>query len=166
VEIILAADGEIRFRVRRVERNAQLVQIGLDQGAAVFLVEHGAVGIEQDVTATVFQITHHTRQIFDQHRLADAVQYGALQLRDLIDDRREQFPAHIGRRLELGVSARACGAKKIAAVGGFKIKTNRIVFGNFTVRFDAFEIAPGIDRTAGLRSLSACRHTWHYRFVP
>ena len=35
-----------------------------------------------------------------QHRLADAVQHHAGDVGHLIDDAREQLPAHVGRRLE------------------------------------------------------------------
>ena len=73
VEIILAADGAIGFGVGGVERDAQFVEPGLDQRAAVLFVEHGAVGVEQHVGAAILQIAHHARQVLDQHRLADAV---------------------------------------------------------------------------------------------
>src|SRR6202034_2441216 len=107
MEIVLAANGEIRLRVGRVAGDAQLVQFGGDQGTAVFLVEHRAVGVEQNIGAAIFQIAHHARQMLDQHGLADAVQHGALQVRYLIDNRGKQLPAHIGRRLELLIGARA-----------------------------------------------------------
>ena len=79
------------------------------------------------------------------------MQHGPLQLRNLIDDRREQLPAHVGRRLELRISARARGAEQIAAVGGFQIETNRVVLGDFAIGFDVFEITPRIDDAIGFR---------------
>ena len=77
IEVVLAANGEIGLRIRRVERDAQLVQLGGDQRAAVFLIEHRAVGVEQNIGAAILQITHHARQMLHQHRLADAMQHGA-----------------------------------------------------------------------------------------
>src|SRR5215468_1117871 len=78
IEIILTANGAIGLRIGGVERDAQLVQTGRDQGAAVLLVKHRAVGIEQHKGAAILQITHHARQVLDQHRLTDAVQHRAL----------------------------------------------------------------------------------------
>ena len=70
----------------------------------------------------------------------------ALQVRNLIDDRDEQLPAHVGGGLELGVGARAGRAQEIAAVCGLEIDADRraarIVA---ALLFDAFEVAPGID---------------------
>ena len=109
IKVVLAANDAIRFRVGGVERHAQLVQAGGDQRAPVLFIEHRAIGVEQDISAAILQIAHHARQIFDQHGLADAVQNGALQMRDLLDNRGEQIPAHIGWRLELLVGARAGG---------------------------------------------------------
>ena len=146
IEVVLAANGEIGFRIRRVEGYAQLVEPRGDQRAAVFLIEHRAVGIEQNIGAAILQVPHHARQMLDQHRLADAMQHGALQLRNLIDDRGEQFPAHVGGRLELLIGARASRAQEIAAVGRLQIKADRLVLGDFAVRRHAFEIALGIDR--------------------
>src|SRR5262245_52421164 len=45
-EIILAANSQKGLRIRRVERDAKLVESGLDQCAAVPLVENGAVGVK------------------------------------------------------------------------------------------------------------------------
>ena len=43
----------------------------------------------------------------------------------LVDDLREQLPAHVGRRLELLVGARAGRAQQIAAVGRLEIEADR-----------------------------------------
>ena len=69
-----------------VAPRAQLVQLGGNQRAAVFLVEHGAVGVEKNIGAAIFQIAHHPRQVLHQHRLTDAVQNRPMQIRNLIDD--------------------------------------------------------------------------------
>ena len=158
VEIILAANGAIGLRGCGVERHAQLVEVGLDQRAAVTLVEHGAVGIEQHIGAAILEVAHHARQIFHQHGFADAVQYRAMQARNLIDDRGEQLPAHVGRRLELRVGARAGRAQKIAAVGRFQIKADRLMLGHVAAGIDALEVALGID------SPLCCRRC-HYVFA-
>ena len=62
--------------------------------------------------------------------------------RNLIDDRGEQLPAHVGRRLELLIGARTGGAEQIAAVGGLQIEADRLVLRHIAVGPDAFEIAP------------------------
>src|SRR5262249_54950459 len=71
----------------------------------------------------------------------------ALQVWNLIDDRDEQLPAHVGGRLELGVGARAGGAQEIAAIGGLEIDANRLSCGVIAAPLadDALEIALRID---------------------
>ena len=125
VEEIGAADGEEGFRIGGVERHPQLIEAGVDQRTAVPVVEHGAVGIEQNVGAAILQVAHHLRQVLHQHRLADAMHHRAFEMRDLVDDRGEQRPAHVGRRLELGIGARTGRAQEIAAVGGLEIDADR-----------------------------------------
>ncbi len=150
VEEIGAADGEERFRVGGVERDPQLIEAGVDQSAAVLVVEHGAVGVEQHVGAAILQIAHHLRQVLHQHRLADAVQHRAFELRDLVDDGREQRPAHVRRRLELGIGARAGRAQEIAAVGRLEIDADRQPFRLLAAPgIDALEIAPRVDSLPG-----------------
>ena len=124
-EVILAADRQKGLGIRRVERDAKLVQTRRDQRPAVLLVEQRAVGVEQDVSAALLEISHHLREVLHQHRLADAVQHRALQLGNLVDDRREQRPAHIGRRLERFIGARACRAQQIAAICRLQIDADR-----------------------------------------
>ncbi len=151
-EVILAAYRQIGLRIGRIERDPKLVEPGIDQGAAVLLVEHGAVGIEQHVGAALLEIAHHAREALDQHRLADAVQDRALEVGNLIDDRGEQLPAHVGGRLELLVGARARRAQQVAAVGRLQIDTDRKPFRAIGARLaDALEIAAGIDFRRGQR---------------
>ena len=94
--------------------------------AALLGGEHGAVGVEQHVGAAVLQVADHARQVLHQHRLADAVQDHARDVGHLVDDAREQLPAHVGLRLEVRVGARAGGAQQVAAVGGLQVEADRI----------------------------------------
>ena len=66
-----------------------------------------------------------SRQVLHQHRLADAVQHDAGDVRNLIDDAGEQLPAHIGRRLQFLERARAGLAQQVAAVGDLQIEADR-----------------------------------------
>ena len=64
--------------------------------------------------------------------------------------RGEQLPAHVGRRLELGIGARAGRAQEIAAVGGLEIDADRQPLRLLAAPgIDALEIAPRIDRLPG-----------------
>src|SRR5712691_10071822 len=77
---------------------------------------------------------------------ANAVQNRALEIGDLIDDQGEQLPAHVGRRLELLVGARARRAQQVAAVRRLQIDTDRKPFRAIGARLaDALEIAARID---------------------
>jgi hypothetical protein len=89
VKVVFAANGEIAFRVGGVERDPEFVEPGVDQRAAVALVQHRSVGVEQDIDAPVLQVPHHSGQVFHQHGLADAVQHRAGKARNLVYDRRE-----------------------------------------------------------------------------
>ena len=64
-------------------------------------------------------------KVSDQHRLADAMQDRPRKIGNLVDDRREQVPAHVCRRLQFLVGARTSGAQQIAAVGHFQIEADR-----------------------------------------
>ncbi len=79
-EIVLSAHGDVRGACRRIERDAQLVQAGLDQGPSVLLGQHRAVGVEQDVGSAILEVAHHPGQVLDQHRLADPVKHGAAEI--------------------------------------------------------------------------------------
>src|SRR5579864_6430687 len=70
-------------------------------------------------------------------------------MRDLVDDRGEQRPAHVGGRLQLRVGARTGRAEKIAAVGRLQIEADRLVLGPLAGGLDALEIALRIDRRVG-----------------
>ncbi len=113
-------------RVGGIERDAQLVEPGLGQLAALPRRERGAVGVEQHVDAALLQVAHPARQIPHQHRLADAVQHHARDVGHLADDAGEQLPAHVRLRLQIGVGARAGGAEQVAAVGGLQVEADRI----------------------------------------
>ncbi len=78
-----------------VERDAEFVEAGIDKRLAVLLGEQGAVGVEEDVDIAIFEIADHLRQVFDEHRFADSVKYGALEARGLVDDAGEEFPGHV-----------------------------------------------------------------------
>ena len=52
--------------------------------------------------------------------LADAMKHRPRKTGRLIDNRREQLPVHIGRRLQLLVGAGTGGAQEIATVGHLK----------------------------------------------
>ena len=145
-EIVLAAHLEVGLRRRGIERDAQLVETGRDQRASVPLVQHRAVGVEQHVGAAVLQIADHPRQVLHQHRLADPMQHGARQFGHLIDDAREQLPRHVGRRLELRISARTGGAQQVAAVGHLQVEADRGPVGDAAFSPCAgFEIAARVD---------------------
>src|SRR5208337_5573782 len=73
-EIVPAAHDFERLARGGVERNAQFVETGVDKGPSVPLVQDGAVRLEQNVDSALLQVTNHRGQIFDQHRLAHAVQ--------------------------------------------------------------------------------------------
>ena len=60
-----------------------------------------------------------------QHRLADAVQHDAADIRYLIDDAGEQRPAHVGGRFQFLEGARAGLAQQVAAVGDLQIQADR-----------------------------------------
>ena len=53
------------------------------------------------------------------------MQHRAHEIGNLVDNRREQVPAQVGRRLELLIGARTGRAQEIAAVGHFQIKADR-----------------------------------------
>ena len=125
VEIVLAADRQIGGAVGGVERHSEFVETRPNHGPAILLVEKRAVGIEQHVDATLLEVTDHSGQVLDEHRLADTVQHGALRLRHLVDNRGEQLPAHVGGRLEFDVGAWARRTKQVAAVGGLEIEADR-----------------------------------------
>ena len=148
-EIIPAANGLETLAVRRIKRYAQLIELGGDQRAAVAFAEDRPVGVEQHVDAAILQISHHARQVRDQHRLADAVQHRPRKIGHLIDDRCEQVPAHIRRRLELLVGAGTGGAQQIAAIGHFQIKADRRTDGDLgALAVYRFVIAARIDARA------------------
>ena len=121
VEIILAAHDAVGGRIGCVEGHAQFVQPGRDHRAPAPFGKQGAVRVEKHVHTAVFEIPNHLRQILHQHRLADAVQNGALQAGELVDDRSEQLPAHIRRRFEFLVGSGASGAQQIAAIRRLEI---------------------------------------------
>ena len=130
VEIVLAANRQIGGTRRGVERDPQFVEAGADQRSPVLVVQQRAVGVKQDVGAAVLEIAHHPGKVLHQHGLADAMQHRTLGLRNLIHDAGEQIPAHVGRRLQVGVGARAGRAKQVAAVRGLKIQADRRTLGS------------------------------------
>jgi hypothetical protein len=79
------------------------------------------------------------------------VQYDPPYARKLVDDPREQLPAHVGGRLQIFKGARAGFAQQIAAIGRLDIETDRFLLGNLAACVaDGFEIAPWVK--PGLRS--------------
>ena len=124
-KIIPAPNGLEALAVRRIKRYAQLIELGGDQRTAISFAEDRPVGVEQHVDAAILQISHHAREVRHQHRFADTMQHSPRKIGHLIDNRCEQVPAHICRRLELLVSAGTGGAQQIAAIGHFKIKADR-----------------------------------------
>ena len=73
---------------------------------------------------------------------------------NLIDDRGEQLPAHVRRRLELLIGARAGGAEQIAAVRRLQIEADRQLLGTSAARASRFRNS-GADRFAAGRELFA-----------
>jgi hypothetical protein len=113
----------------------------------VIRCEQRAVGVEQHIDATILEVTDHPRQVFDHHRLADAMEDRARQTRQLIDDRGEQLPAHIGGRFERLESARTGFAQQIAAIGDLEVDADRRRLGNArSLLADGLEIAARDDR--------------------
>src|SRR5690242_21856710 len=74
-------------------------------------------------------------------------------MRNLIDDRGEQLPTHIGRGFKLLVGARTRRAQQIAAVGRFQIEANRILLRDIVIGGYVLEIAGRIDRPVCRRAL-------------
>src|SRR5262245_66497836 len=73
------------------------------------------------------------------------MQHSPGKIGQLVDNRPEQVPAHVCRRLELLVSARAGGAQEIAAIGDFQMDADRWVSGYFgALAFDRFMVASRI----------------------
>ena len=70
------------------------------------------------------------------------MQDDAIDVRQLIDNAGEQFPAHVGRRLELLVGAGTGGAQQVAPIGCLEIKANRLLGGIGPLCANFFEI-PG-----------------------
>src|SRR6202047_1749736 len=145
IEEVLAPDRTVGLGIGRIKGNAQLVETRFDKRAAVTQVEHGTVSVEQYVSATVFEMPHHPRQLLDQHWLSHPVQHCARKVWNLIDDGDEQLPAYVCRRLELRIGPRASRAEQIAAVGGLQIKAHRRVLGRLVATMHALEITPRID---------------------
>jgi hypothetical protein len=113
----------------------------------VALTEDRSIGVEQDVNAAILQVSDHPGQVRDQHRLADAVQNRPREIGDLIDNRHEQLPAHVCRRLEFLVGARTGGAQQIAAVGHFQIEADRRSLGDLgALARNRFVIAARVER--------------------
>jgi hypothetical protein len=125
VEIILAPHGEVGGARGGIDGHAEFVEPRIDQRPAVALVQQGPVRVEENVDAPLFKVADHAGQVAHQHRLADAVKNRTREIRQLIDDGREQLPAHVGGRLELGVGARTSGAEQIAAVRHLQIEADR-----------------------------------------
>ena len=68
-----------------------------------------------------------------------------LQVGNLVDDPGEKVPAHVGGRLQCLKGPRACGAEKIAAIGGFEVEAHRIgECDRISGRFDGFMITPRV----------------------
>ena len=150
IEVVLAAHEAEGRCVRRIERYAQLVEAGVGQLAALLGGQHGAVGVEQHVGAARLEVADHARQLFHEHRLAHPVQHHAGDVGHLVDDAREQLPAHVRLRLEVGIGARAGGAEQVAAVGRLQVEADRIVHRHGRARVgDAVVVAARIDGRAG-----------------
>src|SRR6516225_266975 len=70
----------------------------------------------------------------------------AFEVWNLVDDRGEELPAHVGGRLEFLVGAGTGRAQEVAAVRGLEIDANRLSRGVLVAPLvDALEIAPRID---------------------
>src|SRR4029079_13782359 len=158
-EIVPATNGLETFPVRRIKRYAQLIEPGGDQRTPVAFAEDCPVGVEQDVSAAILQISHHARQVCDQHRLADAMQHGPRKIRHLIDNRCEQVPIHIRRRLEVLVGAGTGGAQQIAAIGDFQIDADRRADGDLgALALYRFVVAARIDARVNNRVAAGSAH--------
>ena len=161
-EIIPATNGLETLAVRRIKRYAQLIKRGGDQRTAISLAEDRPVGVEQHVDTAIFQISHHAREVRHQHRFADTMQHSPRKIGHLIDNRCEQVPAHICRRLEFLVSAGTGSAQQIAAIGHFKIKADgRTDSGLGTLAVYGFVIAARIDTHASKGIAAGSTHRDH-----
>src|SRR5258707_2465554 len=151
-EVIFATDCPIRFCVCGIERDPQFVKPRRHQGAAVLLIEHSAIGVEQHIDATVLQVAHHRGKVLHQHRLADTVEHGTFYIGKRVEDFREQLPAHVGGRFKLLVGPRASGTQEIASIGGFKVNADRQTRGRRRSPVpDALEVPALIDNGEGSR---------------
>ncbi len=124
VEIVPAAHQQERLGVSGIERHAQFVEARISKFASLLRRQQRAVGVEEYVGTAGLQVAHHARQILDEHGLAHPVQHDAGDVGDLVDDAREQLPAHVGFGLERVVGARAGRAQEVAAVGRLQIKAH------------------------------------------
>ena len=130
VEEVLAANHLEDFGFGGIERDAEFVEAGFDEGAAVGFGEQGSVGVEEDVDVAVLEVGDALGEVFDEHGLADAVEDDARDIGILVDERGEELPRHVGLGFELLVGAGAGGAEKIAAVGGLEVEADGLVLGD------------------------------------
>ena len=84
------------------------------------------------------------------------MQHDPRDARELVDDRGEQLPAHIPRRLEVFESARAGGAEQVAAVRRLQIEADGIFIDRRAQPVGGpLEIAPRVRRGGRQGSLVA-----------
>jgi len=146
-------------QLKRVQNLDGLVFTIPYKRTAVALAEDRSIGVEQDVNAAILEVPDHSRQVCDQHWFADAMQDCPRKAGDLVDNRREEVPAHVGWRLELLVGARASGAQEIAAVCHFQIKADRRSGGYFgALTRDRLVIAARIERRLSDRHFAGRTH--------
>ena len=96
VEEVFAANHLEDLGLGGVEGDAELVEPGFDERAAIVLVEQRAIGVEEDVDVAVLEIFDALGEIFDEHGFADAVEDDAGDVGVLVDDRGEELPGHVG----------------------------------------------------------------------
>ena len=145
MEKVLAPHSKKRLRVSRIQRHAQLIQPRINQLLVLLRRQQRAIRIEQHIHAAILQITDHPRQRLHHHRLAHAMQHDTRHVRHLIDNRREQLPAHVRRRLQRLERARTRLAQQIAAIGDLQVQAHRRRIGvRLALRLHRLEIAARI----------------------
>src|SRR5215475_7671068 len=110
IEVVLAANAKKRAGLGGIERDTELIEARVAEFAPLPGSECGTVGVEEHVGAACLEIANHARQRLHEHGLTDAVQDHAGNVRYLVDDAREELPAHVSGRLEIGVGTRTGGA--------------------------------------------------------
>src|SRR5688572_30818672 len=121
-ERVDAAYPRVRLRRGGVERHAQLVETGVDEGMGAPASERDDVRVEDDGGTTRLEVRDHRGQLTVEQRLADAVQEHPVQRREAIDHATELRPSQVLLRLASAEGQDARLAERVAATRGLEIE--------------------------------------------